>query len=428
MPQTVRQCPRGSPCPYGVVVPDTGEEPFDLRDLLAAVEAALPVDAVDVLARELARTLDATDASLLVPNMSGTAVVRMSHVATAGAASPERRESVLLDGSAEHRALVSQEQQIAPVENGWHVLTPVTERGDAVGILELVVPARPDEAVLRHLRAACHALAFTIIAARRHTDIFERAQRDIPFSLAAEIQRRLLPPSYTVEAGPFTLAGWLEPAASVGGDTFDYSVDRKYLYASITDAMGHSTHASLLATLALGSLRNTRRSGASPSAQADAADAALLADAPPGHFVTGHLARIRLSDGAAEIVNAGHPLPYLLRDGVAAAVELAPDLPLGLGGAPYSSQLLQLRRGDRLLIVTDGFLERNAISVAIGETLEASAARHPREVVRELAQNVLSATGGDLKDDATALCIDWLGARDEREARDGASLDRATNV
>jgi hypothetical protein len=42
-----------------------------------------------------------------------------------------------------------------------------------------------------------------------------------PFSLAAEIQCRLLPASFTRAAGAFTLAAWLEPAATVGGDTFD---------------------------------------------------------------------------------------------------------------------------------------------------------------------------------------------------------------
>ena len=33
--------------------------------------------------------------------------------------------------------------------------------------------------------------------------------------------------------------GWLEPAATIGGDTFDYSLARDVLHLSITDAMGH---------------------------------------------------------------------------------------------------------------------------------------------------------------------------------------------
>jgi hypothetical protein len=41
--------------------------------------------------------------------------------------------------------------------------------------------------------AAAHALSYVLIASRRHTDLFEWAQRDVPFSLAGEIQQRLLP-------------------------------------------------------------------------------------------------------------------------------------------------------------------------------------------------------------------------------------------
>lgn len=40
-----------------------------------------------------------------------------------------------------------------------------------------------------------------------HTDLFEWRQRGTPFSLSAEIQRRLLPGAFACEAGAFTLAG-----------------------------------------------------------------------------------------------------------------------------------------------------------------------------------------------------------------------------
>ncbi len=191
------------------------------------------------------------------------------------------------------------------------MLLPVTERGDAIGILELSLPSQPDSETVDYLVAAAHALAYVLIASRRHTDLFEWAQRDIPFSLAAEIQRRLLPSAYTAEGGSFTIAGWLEPSHDAGGDTFDYSVDREFLYASITDAMGHSTQAALLATLTVGSLRNSRRALASPAEQADIASSVLASGAREDQFVTGQLIRIRLADGKAELVNAGHPRPYL---------------------------------------------------------------------------------------------------------------------
>jgi hypothetical protein len=113
-----------------------------------------------------------------------------------------------------------------------------------------------------------HALAYVVIAGRRYTDVFEWGQRTTPFSLATEIQRRLLPASYTCEAGQFTLAGWLEPAASVGGDTFDYTLNDDSLHVSITDAVGHEVEAALQATLLVGALRNARHKGLDLAAQA----------------------------------------------------------------------------------------------------------------------------------------------------------------
>ena len=103
------------------------------------------------------------------------------------------------------------------------MFAPVTNRGEAIGVLELLLGEAPDEQVLAEVAFAAHALAYVIIANRRFTDLFEWGQRSVPLTLAAEIQHRLLPGSYTCEAGQFTLAGWLEPAGNVGGDTFDFA-------------------------------------------------------------------------------------------------------------------------------------------------------------------------------------------------------------
>ncbi|HUR49988.1 MAG TPA: PP2C family protein-serine/threonine phosphatase, partial [Acidimicrobiales bacterium] len=257
-------------------------------------------------------------------------------------------------------------------------------------------------------------------------DLFEWAQRDTAFSVAAEIQRRLLPSSYTAEAGPFTLAGWLEPAHNAGGDTFDYSIDREYLYLSMTDAMGHSTAAALLATLTVGSLRNSRRRIASPADQAGEANEELLMQARPDQFVTGLLVRVRLADGTADLVNAGHPSPYLLRQGRATSLSLSSGLPLGVLDRPYETDSFQLEPDDRLLLITDGYLERNALPVDIESTLAGTADRHPRQVVQELAGTILDATGGDLRDDASVLCFDWYGPNASRDATGGANRTGTT--
>lgn len=406
---------------------------FGLRSLLAAAENAPPVAAVEVLAAELQRELDADHVSLLLTNLSCKSLVRLSHVELGRewvAGHNERVESVPLAGSLYERAMITQYIEVIADddEQRWRVLVPVTERGDALGLVELVLPARPDAGTIDLLRGAAHAFAYCLVAARRHSDVFERAQRDVAFSVPAEIQRRLLPSAYTIEGGPFTLAGWLEPAHDVGGDTFDYSVDREHLHVTLTDAVGHSTAAALLATLVVASLRNSRRSLAGPGAQADAANAELLDHAGAEQFVTGLVLRIALGEGRAEVVNAGHPAPYLIRQGVHEPLHLATDLPLGIADDAYRVQTLQLEPGDRLVLVTDGYLERNAANLDMAATLAATAGDHPRQLVQELADLVVRATGGKLRDDATVVCIDWFGPAGVRHAIAGANRARHTLV
>lgn len=404
---------------------------FDLWSLLEAAENAPPVEAAEVLAAELARVLDAQAVSLLVTNMSGTALVRMSHIGPGVgwvAGSNERGATVELAGSPYQEAMLFQRPQVSIDGERWRVLVPVTERGDALGLVELWLPEAPGEEVTGHLARVAHAFAYWLIAARRHTDLFERAQRDIAFSVPAEIQRRLLPPAYTVETGPFSLAGWLEPAHDVGGDTFDYSVEREYLHASLTDAMGHSTNAALLATLAVAALRNARRSGAGPAGQADAANAELVAHTGSEAFVTGLVMRVGLGDGRLEIVNAGHPRPFVLRHGQVEQIATSAGVPLGVGEGPYQTSVYPLEPGDRLVAVTDGCLERNAARVDLPAVLAATARVRPRELVRELAGRVVAATGGKLRDDATTLCVDWYGPGRARHATAGASRPLTTRA
>jgi hypothetical protein len=148
--------------------------------------------------------------SLLIANLSGDAVVRMSHITDVSrmrSGRNERATSLPLSGSVYEQVLYSQEVDVRRDDGDWDVLVPVTERGDAIGILELTLQQEPGQQVVRDLRSAARALAYVLVASRRHTDVFEWAQRDTPFSLAAEIRRRLLPAAYTVEGGPFTLAG-----------------------------------------------------------------------------------------------------------------------------------------------------------------------------------------------------------------------------
>jgi serine phosphatase RsbU (regulator of sigma subunit) len=92
-------------------------------------------------------------------------------------------------------------------------------------------------------------------------------------------------------------------------------------------------------------------------------------------------------------------------------------------GSTYRSTDIVLEPGDRLVIVTDGMLERNAADLDLVTTLTTMAAMHPREATRALADAVLELTGGALADDATMLVLDWHGEH-HRDRSSVAGADR----
>lgn len=425
-----------------------------MAGVLDAAEAASPVEAVEAVTRELGLALGASRISFLIADLSGRALVRLAHVrlgAVDGTEVPdpllhnERRsleESATVlpfDGGPAERAVRSQDVQVvAPGQPGaedlglWRVLAPVTERGEVIGLLEIVLPEQPSREQVGEISRLAHLLAFVVIANRRHTDLYEWGQRTRPLSLSAEIQHRLLPGPQTCEAGSFTLAGWLEPAAGIAGDTFDFSLARDQLHLSLTDAMGHGVGAALTATLCVGSLRNARNGGASLLEQVTSTNAALTEHAEQiglEDFVTGLIGRVDLRTGSMELVNAAHVAPYLARGPHVRTLDLTVDLPLGLfPGTTYSLNQLILEPGDRVVYVTDGMLERNAVAVDLAREIAETRGLHPREAVRALADRVLEATGHALSDDATVLCLDWHGHHGrDRDSTHGADRVRVSD-
>ena len=397
----------------------------ELSDALEAVEAASPVDAVRAVTARLASALQTDRVAFLIADLAGRALVRMRNGVGRNpddrVFGAESAQTLPLSESVVGQVIAEQRPVTVPAPDGYRMLAPVTQRGEVVGVLEVFLSREPDDDAVQLVRRAAHVLAFAVIANRRHTDLFEWGQRTTPFELSAEIQRRLLPGAFTCEAGTFTLSAWLEPAASIGGDTFDYSVERDLLHLSVTDAMGHGVSSALLATLCVGSLRNNRRAGASLIEQAVGADDAL-GRYGNGGFVTGLLGRVDLNRGALGLVNAGHELPVLMRGTTITRLTLPVDRPFGLNGERgYRSTEVALEPDDRLVIVTDGMLEREAADLPLTDLLTQTRKLHPREATRQLADGVLEVAGPKLADDATILMLDWHGNHGrDRHSRAGA--------
>ncbi|MEU6940964.1 PP2C family protein-serine/threonine phosphatase [Streptomyces rubiginosohelvolus] len=401
----------------------------DLSRLLTAAETAAPVEAVAVVAEDLRRRFAATKVSFLIVDLTGRALARLSTTTAAGS-DDETERIPLFGGSVYEQVIRTQRPHHEPAGQDQRVIVPVTNRGDAIGLLELLLPAgrSDEEKVVLAVGEAAHALAYVVIANGRFTDFYTWGKRSRPPTLAAEIQYQLLPQALSCEAAQFTLSGSLEPSEDLSGDTFDYALDRDTLHLSVTDPMGHDLDAALAATVLVGALRRARRAGEPLAEQAREGDQALTSHGQ-GH-ATGQLLRINLHTGRTELVNAGHPWPLRMRAGLVETIPCQVDQPFGLAVVsprPYRVQTLDLRPGDRLLMLTDGMLERHGEKVDVAALLRQTRSLHPRETTLMLTSAVRDAAGGRLEDDATVVCLDWHGPQeDHRHVSSGADTHQAS--
>src|SRR3954469_25242578 len=120
---------------------------LNLGQLLAALEGAPPVAAADVLGQHLVEELGAREVSFLIADFSGRALVRLGHAGSVDATRAQGRETaerVPLEGSPHGRALATQTVRVDVGPDGTDVLAPVTNRGEAIGVLELSLGEAPD--------------------------------------------------------------------------------------------------------------------------------------------------------------------------------------------------------------------------------------------------------------------------------------------
>src|SRR5215208_4405707 len=118
---------------------------LDLRSLLTRAEGAAPVGVVDAMAAALLEMLDARDVSFLIAAFSGS-LNRLGHTpasAEPGSRSEETSGRVALEGTPYGAALAGQRSVLLREGDATRVLAPVTSRGEAVGVLELVLPFEP---------------------------------------------------------------------------------------------------------------------------------------------------------------------------------------------------------------------------------------------------------------------------------------------
>jgi serine phosphatase RsbU (regulator of sigma subunit) len=326
-------------------------------------------------------------------------------------------EAVDISGSAAGRAYVTQSPLEQPADGGaTRMYLPMLDGTDRVGILALTAQSATD-ATRRLARQIAGLVADLIVTKGAYTDAYFIARRDQSMALPAQMQWQLLPP-LTLTTPEVALAGILEPAYEVGGDSFDYALNGPTLHMAIIDAMGHGLAAATMATVAIGAYRHARRAGFGLAELYTHMDAAMSTQFGGDKFATAQLCELDVPTGLLTWVNAGHPAPLLLRDRrVVRALHGPTTWPIGLGGQVPELRSAHLQRGDRVLFHTDGITEERLRAGdqfgddRLTELIEHVAADglSAQETVRRLSHRLKEARGGRTSDDATLLLVEWAG-------------------
>ncbi len=393
-------------------------------ELLPLLNAAFPAHIVDVLDRFLADVVQGEEVELLLADYDQHELRPLSSQVGDPLVSGK---PFRIDDSPAGRAYLVQAAVTVPEDGGIHLYLPISMRDERIGVLGVRLPEPLSAGTLTGLAATADILGYIILAASSFTDLYEQARRVRPLTLEAEVQWGLQP-GRAFSCPEFSLAGQLVPAYDVGGDSYDWVVNRGVASVYALDAMGHGLNASMIGALAVTAMRNARRAGLGLAERFAAANEAVRrqfgsTSGPVVPFATAAALEVDVTTGRAAAVSAGHPWPFRLRNGGISQIELTPQFPLGVfADTVYAVQDLHLVPGDRLLLVSDGVLE--ALPEGgdhFGETrleasMRATRALPPHEAVRQLVRTLLDYQQGDLRDDATILLFDWHGARQDDSA------------
>jgi len=258
--------------------------------------------------------------------------------------------------------------------------------------------------------------AVAIENARLYKEAELKAQLDKDLSLAAEIQRALLPPR-DYAANGFELAATTEPCRAIGGDFFEYTeLPDGRLGFALGDISGKGPPAALLAAMIQGILNSHADGSAGPADTLNRLNQTLLRRSIQSRFATVAFAVAR-GDGTLAVSNAGHMPTYVLRkDGRLETLEKG-GLMVGIfPQATYEEESIVLEPGDLVILYSDGVTEAfNAHGdqfeeERLQECLRGAEGRPAGEVLDRLVEAVHGFAGAHPQaDDITALVFRYRG-------------------
>lgn len=240
---------------------------------------------------------------------------------------------------------------------------------------------------------------------------------------AARVQESLLPPE-SLQFGPLSVTRYYQPCDEIGGDTVNFfALDDHTVVCYIADISGHGVGSALLSVALLNQL------ALGPTQRAwSAGDKKHLLSRPREvlnqlsrhysgfleqtyQFFTILYAVIDLKNNLLTFAKAGHPAPFLIREGQVLELLSNNQSPIGLFEIEYQEHCIPLQAGDRLMFFTDGLTEASNADdqqfggAELGKTLGLPLAPHAN-YIEKLVESVRKWNGrGVVHDDLSLLEI-----------------------
>ena len=249
----------------------------------------------------------------------------------------------------------------------------------------------------------------------------ERERIGAELSVAFRIQSDILPAVFPAfpDRKDFDIYASMAPAREVGGDFYDFFlIDESRLGLVIADVSGKGVPAALFMMIARTLIRNHVQSGEEPADALTAVNEQLCENNKENMFVTAWLGVLDLSSGQLKFANAGHNPPLFKHgDGEYEYMRVRAGLVLaGMEGIRYRQSSVQLSRGDRIFLYTDGVTEAESQNhIFYGEerfcdVLRGLTESAPEETVAAVDADVRRfAEGAEQVDDITMMCLEYTG-------------------
>ncbi|AQA17444.1 hypothetical protein BST95_03525 [Halioglobus japonicus] len=187
-----------------------------------------------------------------------------------------------------------------------------------------------------------------------------RSRLEGELAAAREIQMSMLPGAgeARLQQPPVDLWARVEPAKTVGGDLYTYSLNDNHLLLAVGDVSDKGVPAALFMARAISLIQQLSSLSVAPNEAMTWLNNSLERDNPSCMFVTLFLGVLNTTTGELRFATAGHTAPSLLRNNEVTVIDQDTGPALGLiPDQDYPDNLLTLCPADRLAIYTDGIDE-----------------------------------------------------------------------